>query len=351
MTRLAWLIVAMPLGVAFTQELHVSRVEDIRFASGTFNIAGNLYLPSDTANKSGLIIWIHGSGPDLRTGRFPGAEFFNCFLDNGFAFFRHDRPGDGDSKGEFTDSLLFRQRAGIVCDAIDALKKHPQIDFGKIGLVGSSQAGYVIPFVLAGRSDVAFLVGLSLPAQNGHEQWAYLLKMQLQNEGYRNAEEWSRMHLKLIRSPNYPEFLRNVDYFKRHPIHIPSLKGYDSTFAESLHEWWPLDWAKPQSFDPMTLMTDVKIPALILYGDKDTQVDPVQGADAYRKALRTADNPFYLVKTIPNADHNLAFAVTGSLKEQQSRKQYKLAPGVVDIVAEWVRELKLRLSTEEKDHH
>lgn len=351
MNRLLFLLAAVAPISGFAQELHVSRIEDIRFVSGTFAIAGNLYLPSDTTKKCGLIIWIHGSGPDLRTSRFPGAEFFNCFLDNGFAFFRHDRPGDGDSKGEFTDSLLFRQRALIVGDAIDALKNHPRIDSKKIGIVGSSQAGYVILFVLAERSDVAFIVGLSLPAQCGHDQWAYLLKMQLQNEGYRNAEEWSRMHLKLIRSPNYPEFLRNVEYFKRHPIHISSLKGYDSTFAESLHEWWPLDWTKPQSFDPMTLMTNVKIPALILYGDKDTQVDPVQGAAAYQKALWTAGNPFYLVKTIPNADHNMAFAVTGSLKEQQSRKRSELAPGVVETVLEWVRELPSRLSTEEKDHH
>lgn len=329
---------------ASPQELHVSKVEEIRFASGQFEIVGNLCLPTDDA-KNGLVIWIHGSGPNLRTSKFPGAAFFNCFLDNGFAYFRYDKPGSGDSKGSFSDSLLFQERANIASAAIAVLKKHPQIDSTKIGLIGSSQAGYVMPLVLTQRNDVAFMIGLSLPGTDGHEQWAYLLKMQLIHEGYsaKQAQEFSAMHLRLIRSTSKQEFMETVKYFETNPVNIPALNGYDENFAKSLQDWWPLNWTMTQSFNPMDLIAKIKIPVFLMYGAKDTQVDPYQGAEAYRKSLQSAGNQFYEIEIIPNADHNMSFAETGSLREQKERVQSALAPGFVEAIAAWVTKLKTYL--------
>jgi pimeloyl-ACP methyl ester carboxylesterase len=324
--------------------LNFSSVEKISFNTHQFQIVGNLYLPKSTAPYA-LVIWIHGSGPDLRASKFPGTAFINTFLDNGFAYFRYDKPGSGDSKGQFTDSLLFQERAQIVSAAVDLLKKRPDIDSTRIGLVGSSQAGYVIPIVLSTRNDIAFMIGLSLPAETGHEQWAYLLKMQLIYEGYskEKAEEFRRMYLRLIRSANYQEFLETIRYFENNPVHISSLNGYDENFAKSLHDWWPLDWTKAQSFDPMELMKGVKIPALIVYGVKDTQVDPHQGADAYKNVFRAAGNPFYEVISIPDADHNMFLAMTGSLKEQKERNHSELSPVLVENVRKWLTKLKHHL--------
>jgi pimeloyl-ACP methyl ester carboxylesterase len=248
MTRITFftgfiLVLLIPVcGWAQVQNLHVAKIEEIQFATEPFEIVGNLYLASDSAAQ-GVVIWVHGSGPDQRTNTFPGVAFFNAFLDHGFAFFRYDKPGNGDSKGAFTDSLLFKQRAAIVNHAIDVLKTHPLIDSSRIGLAGSSQAGYVLPLVLSERQDVAFMVGISLPAQNGHEQWAYLLKMQLIHEGYpeEEAAAFSRMHLKMINASSKDEFMQCVDWFKTHPVNIPAMKGYNGQFADRLVNWWPLE--------------------------------------------------------------------------------------------------------------
>ena len=57
---------------AYTQEdLRFYSVEEVRFSIQQFNIVGNLYLPKKEG-KCGVAIWIHGDGPDLRTGR-PGS--------------------------------------------------------------------------------------------------------------------------------------------------------------------------------------------------------------------------------------------------------------------------------------
>jgi len=321
-------------------ELNISTVEEIRFSYKHFEIVGNLYLPKEEG-KNALAIWIHGDGPDLRTGRFPGRSFFNTFLDHGYAYFRYDKPGAGNSKGSFTDSLLFQERAGIVTSAIGKLKTHPQIDSSRIGLVGSSQAGYVIPLVLTMRQDISFMIGLSLPAMEGHEQWAYLLKMQMICEGYpeEKAEEFSRMHLKLIHSSSHQEFLKTIKYFEKNPITLSSLNGYDVNFAKRLPQWWPLDWVKTQSFNPMGIIAQTKIPVLSIYGEKDTQVDPHQGAEAYRESLKVAGNKFFDVKILPDADHNMSHAETGCLKEQKERRKSKMAPGLTELLADWLKKL------------
>lgn len=325
-------------------DLQVSGIEEIHFSINQFSIVGNLYLPEGDG-KHGLAIWVHGDGPDLRSGRFPGTPFFNAFLDNGFAYFRCDKPGSGDSKGAFTDSLLFQERAAIVSAAVDALKNHPQIDSTRIGLVGSSQAGYVMPLVLTMRDDIAFMIGLSLPAMDGNEQWAYLLKMQMICEGYseEKAEEYSRMHLKLIKSPSHEEFLKRVKYFEKNPINIPSLKGYDESFAERIRNWYPPDWTKTQSFNPMGIIAQTRIPVLAIYGENDTQVDPHQGAAAYQKNLQAAGNPFYEVKILPGADHNMSLSETGCLKEQQQRKKSQMVPALADEVTDWLKKLDRHL--------
>jgi pimeloyl-ACP methyl ester carboxylesterase len=161
-------------------------------------------------------------------------------------------------------------------------------------------------------------------------------------EGYskEKAEEFSRMHLKLIRSSSHQEFLETIKYFENNPINLCSINGYDEDFAQGIYQWWPLDWVKTQSFNPMGIIAQTKIPVLSLYGAKDTQVDPHQGAENYRKSLKAAGNPFYDVRIIPDADHNMALSETGCLKEQKARKKSQIASGLTDLLADWLKKLK-----------
>ena len=66
-------------------------------------------------------------------------------------------PGDGVGNDVM-------EAARIVLDAIDTLKTRSDIDAARIGLWGISQAGYVMPRVLAASSDVA-----TTAAASGHQ--------------------------------------------------------------------------------------------------------------------------------------------------------------------------------------
>ncbi len=319
-----------------SDELNYSRLETISFSVEKFSITGNLYFPNEKLR--GIIIWIHGDGPNKRTSTFPGNKFFNSFLNNGYGYFRYDKPGNGDSKGVFTNNNLFQDRAKIVSSAIDALKKNYFHGNMQMGLVGSSQAGYVIPLVLNKRDDIDFMIGLSLPAMNSKEQWAYLLKMQMICEGYpeQRAEEFRVMHLAMMNSQNKQEFLEYAKYFQANTVNLSSINGYDENFGENVNNWWPLDWAAYQSFDPMEMLVDVNIPVLSIYGDKDTQVNPTQGAAAYRKCLASAPTELFEVVVLPETDHNMMLAETGCLSEQRAREKWVLNPELPKIIDKWL---------------
>lgn len=113
--------------------------------------------------------------------------------------------------------------------------------------------------------------------------------------------------------------------------------------------WDETNW-KPHSpedegfFDPIPIIEKVTIPVLAFFGEKDTQVDPIQGVDAYKKALTKAGNTNFRVELIPGADHNIILSKTGSM-EERSRRSAKgwqnYAPEYLKIMEDWLRKLLL----------
>ena len=87
----------------------------------------------------------------------------------GFAVLRFDKRGVGESTGTFVfvgtrDSPeVFPQLAGDVAAGVRFLRTRTEIDPHRIGLIGNSQAGWILPLAAQMDGDVAFLVLLSGP--------------------------------------------------------------------------------------------------------------------------------------------------------------------------------------------
>jgi pimeloyl-ACP methyl ester carboxylesterase len=142
---------------------------------------------------------------------------------------------------------------------------------------------------------------------------------------------------------------------------------------------WPVtpeeDWLSnpienEHVWNPVPVFSQGKIPVLAIFGDKDRNMDSLQAAFAYRKALAEAGNPTSQVEVFPNADHFiftsktgcpdelqktvsrffLWFAITHGLTSQEkimayiSDDPYKpglldsipFAPGYLDLIEEWI---------------
>lgn len=325
--------------------LQTSKIDEIKFHSQHFEIVGNLYLPkTNQSKKFPLVIWVSGSGPSFRSVKNAETKkFINCFLESGFAYFRIDKPGYGDSKGNLNDDSLFVQLAQVVVDAASKLKDHPEINGNLIGLFGSSQAGYIMPIAAEKSSDIKFIMGSSCPGENSIDQWNYLIEQQMICEGYtpEQAKKNAEMFFTLRTTADKTKFDEALNWFKSNPMIIKSV-GYDSTFAESASKWWPreIDYNDQSYFNPMTIVEKLKIPIMMVFGDKDTQIDPMQAMEAYKIVFEKSKNKLNRIELLANTDHNMYLTDTGCLieiSERNKNKNYFYNPDYFKLIKNWLK--------------
>jgi pimeloyl-ACP methyl ester carboxylesterase len=239
----------------------------------------------------------------------------------GYATFAWDKPGTGESTGEIDRSRLGVQRSQIVLDAVEVLKTRSDIDVDQIGLWGISQAGYVMPRVLSASQEIAFMIAVSCPGTAGVEQGAYLVSAQAVCGGVPEeaAEQMRRLLSELERVQTYEEYVQGKRLLDALPgVGYAAIFGYKTGVAPE-EEWHVPNPSGEYFWNPMQVIEQTTIPVLAFFGEKDTQVDPVQGVQAYREALQRAGNPNFRVELIPGTDHNIILSQTGCLDEREKR--------------------------------
>jgi len=102
--------------------------------------SGTLLIPQQT-KPSPAIIFVQGAGPDARSA----SQFLaQDFATHGVAALIYDKRGAGASTGDWKHAS-FEDLAGDVQAAIGFLKRRPDINPHQIGLMGSSQGGWIAP--------------------------------------------------------------------------------------------------------------------------------------------------------------------------------------------------------------
>jgi fermentation-respiration switch protein FrsA (DUF1100 family) len=314
-----------------------AEVEEIHFQSAQFALVGDLQIPN-SEGKHPVVIMVHGDGGIDRTGHGTYIPLMERFLRAGYAVFSWDKPGSGESSGEFSHGAeLLSERASIMVDAVNLLKEHPAIDPGRIGVWGISQAGYVMPLALTRTDDISFMIVTGGPGMNSFDQMVYLIGQQFLCTGY-SAQESNKIEAnfaKLFYADTYLEYRESKEYLIRFPYAL-NFTGIEITPQE---EWSPEDYSHWVYFNPIEVIEGTTIPVLSIFGEKDTQVDPFQGTAAYQAALEAAGNQNFRVELFPDADHNIVLARTGCMEERNNRSMadwLNYAPGYLDLVEEWL---------------
>lgn len=339
------LILAVSITCIAQEENEIKfRTEEISFRVKQFLIKGDLITPLK-GEKFPVVIFCTGSGPTNRKQTIKSSKVIRKFIEKGYAFFIDDKPGSGDSQGEFSGDSLFRERALILSEEIKLLKNHPLINPKQIGLYGSSQAGYVMSIVLMMTNDVSFLIAWSCPAMNSIEQSAYLVKKQTLCDGssQEDAEKVYKYYIQRAEAKTYSEYLEAAEYLDKQPV-ISEL-GWGGVYPEI--DFTPTDTNSESFINPIEGIGKIMIPILAIFGEKDTQIDPIQGAEAYENAFKKSGNKYYKVITISGVDHNMRITKTGCLKEQKENYNKeggaKLSPEFLETIENWLEELKTNL--------
>ena len=282
-----------------------------------------------------VVILVHGSGDATRHGAVDFEPLIEIFLRNGFAVLSWDKPGSGESRGTFTQGYGLTERANILCDAVKVLIDNPSVINTAIGLWGISQAGWVMPLALEKTQDIAFMIVVSGGGEDSIEQMAYQVGQVVacgggSAEQVSNVERyWSQMQ----KAQAYNEYQAAAEIL----VNIPGVSDYTGLSVSEQDQWsaWPREI--DAFFDPMDVIEHTTIPMLVHFGELDKNIDPMQGAQAYKSALQIAGNKDYSIIIIQGVGHVLTPATTGCYNEPVS--------------GEWVTEYLDTLDNWIMDHH
>ncbi len=322
------------------------RIDEITYLSGEFSLACDLRLPGSSPPYPVLIL-VQGSIPTDRTERGNYLPVYERMLNAGYAVFACDGPGAGKSTGTIPESQVFQQRAQIVLEAIELMKKHSDIDPERIGLAGISQGGYVMARTISLSDDIAFMVCVSCPGNPGVDQSTYQAmkfaicegvpeEMENELQGLLTELDQTRTYQTYAEYVHYREIISNL-------LGITPQKPHGSGFEVIPEQaWLANDLIFEQWWNPVESVQQSTIPILAFFGDKDPLIDPIQGDFAYRQALEKTGHPYSKVVMVSGASHGMTLAETDCYNQQMQTAQsngYTIAPEFLNTLEQWLKEM------------
>lgn len=257
---------------------------DVSFISRGITLRGSVYIPRERAFAAA--VWVDGAG---QTGR-NSLGLAQVLAQRGLALLSYDKRGVGQSGGVYAGpeagtNNVSRENLTLLAQdasaALRALRGEKQLRNLPLGLIGVSQAGWIIPLASVRNRDARFMVLWSGAVETTHEDVLF--------EDVTSAD---------------PAFWDNHTHdevgamMNRVQDHLP----------------WP-------SCDPREALSGLTLPGLWLFGGRDRNIN----ADLSIQRLQglIADgHPNYSYRVFPDYDHQL-----GGRKDD-----------VIDVSLAWIRE-------------
>lgn len=260
-----WLLFLIIPEVLYSQSIDFS-IQEVKFKSQGVSLAGSILMPK---KPFAAVVIVHGSDPVKRE-----IEFAKLLAKEGIAVLTYDKRGVGESGGvyvgpsvgtnniDFTNLNLLSQDASAAITTFRTYLKTKRIP---IGLIGFSQAGWIIPLTAEKNQGVNFMVIFSGPVITTLEQ----LRFQFYTNGDKNfwdthTDSGAREHIK-----NDPDRYQ---------------------FVET---------------NPQMQLSKLTIPGLWIFGGKDIQVPVVVSMENLDKLKNVGKR--YQYSLFPLLGHNTAF--------------------------------------------
>ena len=217
-----WLsLISLPI-TAFSQSTDFT-IQDVKFESQGITLAGSILKPK---NPFAAVVIVHGSDPVKRE-----MEFAKRLAKEGIAVLTYDKRGVGESGGVYvgpsvgtnnidtTNLNLLSSDANAAVNTFRTYLKDKKIP---IGLVGFSQAGWIIPIAASKNPQIEFMVLFSCPTITTLEQ----LRFQFYTNGNNNfwdnhTEADAREHTK--NDPDKYQFVETDPKISLNTLSIPGL--------------------------------------------------------------------------------------------------------------------------------
>ncbi|MFD9457209.1 alpha/beta hydrolase family protein [Streptomyces sp. NPDC059985] len=279
------LVAAALTGVVLWQNSYDLREQRVTVPADGRLLEGVLATPAHGSGPFPLVVFVHGDGEVDATHDGFYRPYWEAFARAGYASLSLDKPADWLSRS-------MDDRARETTDTLVWARTRPGIDGNRIGLWGASQAGWVLPKVVARTPapGVAFVIAVGT-AVNWHRQGEYHLRSELRAEGAGPDRVAAALRAReatlalLRRGATYEEYRATADA-------DPDLGAERWTFIGLNH-------TADASAD---LRAMPPVPVLLLSGADDLNVDGAETEAVYRELLAPGT---LTVHRYPGAGHAL----------------------------------------------
>jgi uncharacterized protein len=281
-----WLVLITLPKIAFSQSTDFT-IQDVKFESQGVTLAGSILTPKKTF---AAVVIVHGSDPVKRE-----LEFAKRLTKEGIAVLTYDKRGVGESGGVYVgpsvgtnniDTTNLNLLSHDANAAVNTFRTYLKDKKTPIGLVGFSQAGWIIPITASKNPQIEFMVLFSCPTITTLEQ----LRFQFYTNG-------------------------NNDFWETHS---------EADAREHIKN--DADRYQFTATDPKNSLNKLPIPGLWLFGEKDIQI-PVKICIEQLNTLKVQGKPFEYT-LFSNLGHNTS-------------SDNDTAP--VDISIEWIKQKALSI--------
>lgn len=319
--------------VTVARRARLSREEEVSFVSrdGT-RLAGSLYLPMGPGPYPALVM-THGSGAQSRNGFYGTMHFLaEAYARAGIAVLAYDKRGVGGSQGDWEKASL-ADLADDMAAGVAALRTRHDIDPMRVGLTGSSQAGWIIPMAASRSHDIALMQIRSGSSPMGIEEseWRRLV-LQMQSDHASQAEIDAALKIRHM-----------MDAYTKTGL------GWDelvAAFKPVENEYWAAnyigglpprdapDWPWLKEVFTVDTTEDFRRwhgPLQFLYAGHDFV--PVAQAKPMLEAALGTPRANVMIAVAPRANHDYYDARSASDRDFSGLSQY--VPGYFDCVTGW----------------
>ena len=312
--------------------------EEINFISkdGT-QLAGSLLLPSGKGPHP-AVVFAHGSNAQTRNGFSGNIRFIaEAYARSGIAALIFDKRGTGRSKGDWK-TANFEILADDVAAGVEFLRTRAEIKADRIGLTGSSQAGWIMSWASMRVPDVRFIQMRSSSPMSVREANRDQLVLMMEAERYPRSEIQRALDIRdmiddyVVTGRNWEQLeaaAKQVENEYWMTQFIGGLPAKDS----SSYPWL----RKAFSYDTTGAVRNFKGAWQAIYGASDIVVSVPKTRAWFEETLRYGRSNDVTIEVVPNADHNYYETRTG-LDHRELAGYSRYVPGIFDKITQWANE-------------